>query len=89
MPGWRRDAFAVRADSDLAQLALIRAGAGIGVCQIALARRDAELVRVLTDDFVFSLETWVTMHGDLRHSARCKATFDALFLGLQSHVSSV
>lgn len=89
LPGWRRDAFAVRTDSDLAQLALIRAGAGIGVCQIALARRDAELVRVLTNDFVFSLETWVTMHGDLRHSARCKATFDALFLGLQSHVSSV
>ncbi|MBR8455942.1 LysR family transcriptional regulator [Burkholderia dolosa] len=82
---WRRHAFMVRSDSDLAQLALIRAGAGIGVCQVALARRDPQLVRVLPDVFSFPLETWVTMHEDLRHSARCKATFDALFDGLQRH----
>jgi DNA-binding transcriptional LysR family regulator len=43
------NAFALRTDSDLAQLALIRAGAGIGICQVGLAgatRREA-LVRVL------------------------------------------
>ncbi|WP_295381675.1 LysR family transcriptional regulator [uncultured Pseudacidovorax sp.] len=87
LPGWRRNAFAMRTDSDLAQLALIRAGAGIGVCQVALARREPELVRVLADDFALPLETWVTMHEDLRHSARCKVTFDALLLGLQRHAS--
>ena len=86
-PVWRRDAFALRTDSDLAQLALIRAGAGIGVCQVALAKRNAELKRILAGQFSMPLETWVTMHEDLRHSARCKVTFDALFLGLQSHAS--
>jgi len=48
LPAWRRDRFAVRSDSDVAQLAFIRAGAGIGICQDALARRSAPaLVRVL------------------------------------------
>ncbi len=61
---------------------LTRSGQAIGV-----ARRDPELVRVLADDFALPLETWVTMHEDLRHSARCKVTFDALCLGLQHHVS--
>lgn len=43
-----RDNFAYRADSDLAQLAAIRAGFGIGMCQYGLARRDAGLVALLS-----------------------------------------
>jgi DNA-binding transcriptional LysR family regulator len=85
--GFGRDSFALRTDSDLAQLALIRAGAGIGICQVALARRDAGLQRVLGKAFSMSLETWVTMHEDLRNSPRCRATFDALVQGLQQHVN--
>lgn len=84
LPGFTREAFALRSDSDLAQLALIRAGAGIGMCQVALARRDA-LVRVLPKAFTFRLETWVTMHEDLRASPRCRATFDALAEGLERY----
>ncbi|HSX60385.1 MAG TPA: LysR family transcriptional regulator [Tahibacter sp.] len=87
LPAWRRDAFALRTDSDLAQLALIRAGAGIGICQVPLARRTPELVRVLPDALSFPLETWVTMHEDLRHSARCKAAFDALVAGLERYLA--
>ncbi|MDF4026315.1 LysR family transcriptional regulator [Luteibacter sp. PPL201] len=85
-PGWRRQAFSLRTDSDLAQLALIRAGAGIGVCQVELARSHRDLVRVLADDFAYRMDTWVTMHEDLRHSPRCKAAFDALAQGLQQHI---
>lgn len=77
-PQWRRAAFALRSDSDLAQLALLRAGAGIGVCHAALARRDTALVRVLGEHFAPALPVWITMHEDLRASARCKAVFDAL-----------
>ncbi|SAK68914.1 LysR family transcriptional regulator [Caballeronia hypogeia] len=84
LPGFTREAFALRADSDLAQLALIRAGAGIGFCQVALGRRDA-LMRVLPKTFAFQLETWVTMHEDLRASPRCRATFDALAEGLERY----
>jgi len=39
-PAFARNALAFRADSDLAQLAAIRAGLGIGVCQAALAARE-------------------------------------------------
>lgn len=87
VPLWSRDAFAFRADSDLAQLAMIRAGYGIGGCQVPLARRDARLVRVLPNAFRFKLPTWVTMHEDLRQSARCKAVFDALVAGLSTYMA--
>ena len=87
LPVWRRDAFTLRTDNDLAQLALIRSGAGIGICQVVLAKRDPRLVRVLPNLFAFSMETWLTMHEDLRHSPRCKIAFDALLAGLQRHVT--
>jgi DNA-binding transcriptional LysR family regulator len=86
--GWRREAFALRADSDLAQLALIRSGAGIGACQVAIARRDEGIVQILTKQFSLPLETWVTMHEDLRNSPRCKVTFEALVKGLQRHIEA-
>ena len=86
LAGWRREAFGMRTDSDLAQLALIRSGAGIGVCQAAIARRDDALVRILPKQFSLLLETWITMHEDLRDSPRCRVTFDALVEGLQRHV---
>lgn len=87
LPGWRREAFALRVDNDLAQLALIRAGAGIGVCQVGVARRDPELVRLFAGQFPLALETWVTMHEGLRHSPRCKIVFDALVVGLERYVA--
>ena len=79
-----RVGFALRADSDLAQLAAIRAGVGIGLCQVSIARRDPELVRVLETQVAIDLGLWVVMHEDLRTSARCRATFDALAAGLQA-----
>ncbi|MDQ0008186.1 DNA-binding transcriptional LysR family regulator [Luteibacter jiangsuensis] len=87
-PVWSRDALTLRSDSDVAQLAMIRAGCGIGICQSALARRDERLVRVLPDAFSFLLETWVTMHGDLRGSRRCRAVFDALVKCMQDHIDA-
>ncbi|PHY20867.1 LysR family transcriptional regulator [Caulobacter sp. BP25] len=82
MPGLTREAFALRTDSDLAQLAAIKAGYGIGVCQVEIARRDPNLVRVTPDLFSFDLPLWVVMHEDLRGVARCRAVFDALAEGL-------
>jgi DNA-binding transcriptional LysR family regulator len=86
LPGLRRDMFSLRSDSNLAQLALIRAGAGIGMCQVPLARRDGALVRVLPKVISLPLETWVTMHEDLRGSPRCRVTFDALVDGLLAYL---
>lgn len=82
-----RDRFALCCDSDLAQLALIRAGAGIGGCQVALAARNPALRRILPQAFTLPLETWVTMHEDLRASLGCRAAFDALVEGLQAYAA--
>lgn len=86
VPGWSREAFSIRTDSDVGHLALIRAGCGIGVCQIPLAKLNSDLVRVLPK-FELKLETWITMHEDLRNSPRCSVTFDALVKGLTAYVS--
>ncbi len=86
LPGYSRDSFSLRTDSDLGQLALIRAGAGIGVCQVGLARRTEALVRLMPRAMALKLDTWVTMHEDLRNSPRCRAAFDALAEGLQQYV---
>lgn len=83
---WQRDNFALRTDSDVAQLALIRAGCGIGICQNALAARDPQLVHLLPDSLTLGLETWLTMHEDLRNTPRCKVAFDALLQGLQAYM---
>ncbi|MBV8468008.1 MAG: LysR family transcriptional regulator [Burkholderiales bacterium] len=87
MPGIARENFALRADSDVAQLALIRAGAGIGFCQLPLAQRTG-LQRVLPLHYTLAMHTWITMHEDLRHSAACKAVFDALVAGMLEYVGS-
>lgn len=87
LKGITRDVFSLRTDNDLAQLALIRAGAGIGACQVAIARRNVALVRVLPKTFSLQLETWVTMHEGLRNVPRCRATFDTLVDGLQKYAA--
>lgn len=87
IPEFTRESFSLRTDSDLVHMALIRAGAGIGICQVPLARRDPKLRRILAKQFGLKLDTWVTMHGDLRNSPRCRVTFDALVKGLQQHVT--
>jgi DNA-binding transcriptional LysR family regulator len=83
-----REMFSVRCDNDLAQFAALRAGCGIGVCQVALARRDPALVRVLPDALRLNLPTWLAMHADLRGNRRCRLTFDALADGLARYIAS-
>lgn len=88
LPTFSRETFSIRTDSDLAQLAMIRAGAGIGFCQAPLARRDPAMVRLLPDTLGLHLGTWVAMHEDLRNSARCKAVFDGVAEGLREYMEA-
>jgi len=76
-----RQAFALRTDSNLAQLAAIQTGFGIGLCQVAIARHDPTLVRVIPD-VALALPLWVVMHEDLKTSGRYRVVFDALSAGL-------
>ncbi len=88
LPWPERAAFALRADSDVAQLSLIRAGAGIGICQAGVAGRQPALRRVLPRKFSMQLETWITMHENLRHSIACRTVFDALAEGLGAYIAA-
>lgn len=81
-----RAALAFRANSDLAQLGAIRAGFGIGVCQVTLAAKDKRLNCVLKSRFSLTMDTWGAMHNDLRQSPRCAATFAALAAGLSAYM---
>jgi DNA-binding transcriptional LysR family regulator len=76
----RRD-FAFRSDSNLAQLGAIRAGLGIGMCQVMIARHDPTLVRVLPE-VSLTLPLCIVMHEDLKTNSRYKTVFDALADGL-------
>ena len=86
IPGLSRDVFTFRADSDLAQLAALRAGLGVGGCQLGVARRDPDLVRIVPE-VEFSLPMWLAMHEDLRTTPRCRAVFDGLVEGLGAYVA--
>lgn len=76
---WR--GFALRTDSNLAQLAAIRAGFGIGMCQVVVARREPVLTRVLPD-ITLPLPLWIVMHEDLKTNTRYRVVFNALAHGL-------
>jgi len=75
-------AYTLRSDSDMVHLAAIRAGLGIGICQVGLARRDPSLVRVMPDLLSIPLDTWLAMHENLRANPACATAFAALADGL-------
>lgn len=78
--------YTMKADSNLAQLAAIRAGFGIGMCQVAIARRDPGLVRLLPHEVDISLPMSLAMHENLKSTLRCAVAFKALVEGLQAYV---
>jgi len=84
----KRAMFSCRTDNQLAQLGAVRAGLGIGICQKTLARRDPSLVPVLAKEFRYELETWVTMHEDLRRMRRVRATFSHLVTALTAYCNA-
>ena len=88
VPWLQRESLALRTDSDLATLALLRAGFGITACQVGIARRDPNLVRLFPKQIALRLDTWLAMHEDLRDNPSCRVTFAALTEGLTRYVDS-
>ena len=80
--------FAFRSDSNLAQLAAIRAGCGFGLCQRPIGLRDENLIEVLKGSIPFKLPAFVAMHEDLRHSPRCRVAYDHLVDAMRAYVKS-
>jgi DNA-binding transcriptional LysR family regulator len=81
-----RETFGFRCDYDLAQLAALRAGVGVGGCQENIARRMPELVGLLPNAFHYALEVWLVMHEDLKATRRVRLLFDHLAAGLTDYV---
>jgi DNA-binding transcriptional LysR family regulator len=77
-----RELFAFRCDNDLAQLAALRSGFGIGICQAGIARRDPNLLPLLGKQFKLDMEIWIVMHNDLKGVSRMRLMFDHLALEL-------
>jgi DNA-binding transcriptional LysR family regulator len=75
-----RELFAFRCDNDLAQLAALRSGFGIGICQAGIARRDPNLLPLLSKQFKVDMEIWIVMHNDLKRISRMRLMFDHLAL---------
>jgi DNA-binding transcriptional LysR family regulator len=82
-----REMFAFRCDSDVGQYAALRAGFGIGVCQLALGKRD-RLTPVLPGAIDFALGVWVVMHQDLKSSRRMRLMYDHLAAQLTDYIRS-
>ncbi len=82
-----RELFNFRSDSDIAQLALLRAGLGIGGCQARIAARTPELIPVLSGQTIFSMEMWLVMHRDLRQVKRIRLLFNWLSEALKDYAS--
>jgi DNA-binding transcriptional LysR family regulator len=83
-----RQLFAFRSDNDLAQLAALRAGLGIGGCQLPLAARDDALVPVLPHIVAFGLEMWLVMHEDMRATQRVRLLYDHLAAELSAYLKA-
>jgi DNA-binding transcriptional LysR family regulator len=84
--GLTREDFGFRCDSDLVQLAALRAGVGVGGCQENIARRTSELVAVLPNAIQYALEVWLVMHENLKTTRRVRLLFDHLAAGLTDYV---
>ena len=83
-----RDIFSLRTDNDVAQLAALRAGFGIGACQDQIGTRSG-LVPVMSDIFSFKLDIWICMHETLRGSPRMRLMFDHLAKELGAYAAEV
>ncbi len=83
-----REMFSLRVDNDLARANALRAGFGLGLCQIGVARRDPNLVHLLPKALRIELPLWMVMHKDLKDTRRVRLLFDHLVEGLKDFAAT-
>lgn len=64
--------------SQQVQWALITQGSGIGVMMEAIGDADCRVEKVLPNQIMFPVVTWLTSHREVRTSRRVRAVFDLL-----------
>jgi DNA-binding transcriptional LysR family regulator len=84
-----RELFAFRCDNDLALLAALRAGFGVGICHTGIARRDPDLLPLLSKQFKVEYEIWIVMHNDLKRISRMRLMFDHLAVNLAQYAAAL
>jgi DNA-binding transcriptional LysR family regulator len=72
------NAFQFRCDSIISGISAVRAGIGIGPLHVGMAALWPEVVQVLPDLPVPSLELWLACHADVRHNKRIRMVMDFL-----------
>jgi len=75
---FERDDFAVRTDHMLAQINLLRAGAGIGGTHVGLASQWPELVRIMEWVPLPALQFWCVTHRDVQYNSRIREVMQFL-----------
>ena len=73
-----REVFAVRSDDDIVLWQSIRAGLGVGFAARYIAAGDARVRTVLPELSIPPLPVWLTVHREIRGSARIRAVYDFL-----------
>ncbi len=79
-----RDSFLFRSDDHLVLWQALCAGFGIGFAATWLAEREPSLERVLPSLSMPKLPVWLTVHREIRSSARIRAVYDFLAEGIPS-----
>ena len=70
--------FAFRSDDLIAYWEAVRAGLGVGFVPDYQARTDRRVTRLLPSLKLPALPVWLTVHRELRTSARIRAVYDFL-----------
>lgn len=76
--GLTREEFAFRTDDGILTWHLLLAGAGIGIAQVILAKRHADLEQVGGGIGLGSLPVWLVMSEEVRSNARIRRAADFL-----------
>jgi DNA-binding transcriptional LysR family regulator len=79
-----RDSFMIRSDDHAVLWQALCAGLGVGFAATWLADREPSLERVLRDLPMPTLPVWLTVHREIRSSARIRALYDFLAEGIRS-----
>jgi len=73
-----RERFALRTDDLIAQWAAVRAGLGVGFVADYVIDTDPAVQRLLPMLPLPRLPVWLTVHREIRNSARIRAVYDFL-----------
>jgi DNA-binding transcriptional LysR family regulator len=82
-----RDAFGIRSDDHLVQWEALRAGLGVGFAAAWLAAREPQLQRVLPKMPIPALPMWLTVHREIRTSARIRTVYDFLAAAIPAAIA--